>query len=545
MKNLFAAILAILVFGSITNAQQVVPPKRISKEGAAEAYAGPSKKAKPGRTFKEFTLISDNRHVVRMNANRDDEFEVYDNNLGVVESYTWDDARYNGGADMKLIPFNGNYYKLRTSVDREKKTNSVFITQYELGKGLATDSLELTTIKEEAFYYEYFNKAFVGAKVNRDGDVMVITVKLPDQNNPSGVRSPKLRFIAFDQSFKMLWMQDLDFYDREGKVNEGGEGWFAPDGKSNVLVSGNGDAYVWGEVDRGTGFDDAGRYKLKLFKLNKDGVKMTSTSKLRGSESKIVATQGHLVMVGTFGQYGLKQKSGFVLGGAEGLHILRWNGKSENPTMKELAFGIDHLSNNKTSKQIKNLQKMESKGTPLLSPNFTINDLILMDDNSLIVAAQNQNVKKEVATNGFTTYTHSGGDIHIFSLSDKDRINWSQQIPLNQINKDGLGIGYGIKVWNNTAYVFFNDHFDNVAKEWTTQKAPSKWTGKDDHAVAYVAIDMNDPSKEQKRNQYWKSRSAGVTMKPALFKSHFDKDYGLLFIEGGKQKLRLIRLEFN
>ncbi|MFT4681195.1 MAG: hypothetical protein ACI9YU_001034, partial [Flavobacteriales bacterium] len=321
--------------------------------------------------------------------------------------------------------------------------------------------------------------------------------------------------------------------------------WFAAAGNSNVLVSDNGDAYVWGEIDRGAELEDSERYKLKLFKLNKDGVKMTSTSKLRGSESKIVATQGHLVMVSTFGQYGLKQKSGFVLGGAEGLQLLRWNGDSDNPTVKELAFGIDHLSNNKTGKALKNLQKMESKGTPLLSPNFTINDLILLEDNSLIVAAQNQNVEKEVATNGYTTYTHTGGDIHVFSLSDKDKINWSQQIPVNQINKDGLGIGYGIKVWNNSAYVFFNDHFDNVAKEWTTEKSPSKWTGKDDHAVAYVAIDMANPDNEQKRNQYWKSRSAGVTMKPALFTSHFDQDYGLLFIEGGKQKLRLIRLEFD
>ncbi|MFT4525736.1 MAG: hypothetical protein ACI85F_001892 [Bacteroidia bacterium] len=545
MKNLPAALLAIIVLSSSAYAQQVIPPKRISKEGIAEAYAGPSMKAKPGRTFKEFTLVSDNRHVIRMNANRDDEFEVFDNNLGVAETYTWDDARYNGGADMKLIAFNGNYYKLRTGVDRDKNTNSVFITQYELGKGPSTDSLELTTIKEEAFYYEYFNKAFAGAKVNRKGDVMIVTVKMPDQNNPSGVRSPKLRFMAFDQSFKMLWMQDLDFYDREGKIKEGADGWFAAAGNSNVLVSDNGDAYVWGEIDRGAELEDSERYKLKLFKLNKDGVKMTSTSKLRGLESKIVATQGHLVMVSTFGQYGLKQKSGFVLGGAEGLQLLRWNGDSDNPTVKELAFGIDHLSNNKTGKAVKNLQKMESKGTPLLSPNFTINDLILLEDNSLIVAAQNQNVEKEVATNGYTTYTHTGGDIHVFSLSDKDKINWSQQIPVNQINKDGLGIGYGLKVWNNTAYVFFNDHFENVAKEWTTEKSPSKWTGKDDHAVAYVAIDMANPDNEQKRNQYWKSRSAGVTMKPALFTSHFDQDYGLLFIEGGKQKLRLIRLEFD
>jgi hypothetical protein len=502
-------------------------------------------KANPGWSFKEFTLISDNRFVVRMNTNRDDEFEVFDKNLGVAETYTWDDTRYNGGADMNLISFNGNYYKLRTGVDRDKKTNSVYITQYELGKGLSKDSLELTTINEEAFYYEYFNKAFVGAKVNRQGDVMIVTVKMPDQNNPSGIRSPKLRFIAFDQSFKMLWMQDLDFYDREGKIKEGGEGWFAKAGKSNVLVSGNGDVYTWGEIDRGIELENSERYKLKLFKLNKGGVKMTSTSKLRGSESKIVATQSHLVMVGTFGQYGLKQKNGSIVGGAEGLSLLRWNGDAENPVLKELPFGIEHLTNNKTSKTQKNLQKMESKGAPLLSVNFKINDLILLDDNSLIVAAQNRIVDKSVATNGFTTTTHKGGDIHVFSLSDKDKINWSQQIPVNQINKDGLGIGYGIKIWNNSAYVFFNDHFDNVTKEWTTSKTPTKWTGKDDHAVAYVAIDMENPDNDQKRLQYWKSRTAGATMKPLLFQTQQNKDYGLLFLEGGKQKLRLLRLEFD
>ena len=36
-----------------------------------------------------------------------------------------------------------------------------------------------------------------------------------------------------------------------------------------------------------------------LFKLNKVVVKMTSTSKLRGSENKIGATRNYLVMVRT------------------------------------------------------------------------------------------------------------------------------------------------------------------------------------------------------------------------------------------------------
>ena len=543
MKNLLLGILVITAFTLNSIAQApVVPAKQLSREGAAECFAGKAWKTKPGRSFKEFTVIDDNRYVVRLNANSEDEFEVFDTNLVVTESYTWEDARYKRGADMDLISFNGKYYKVTTSVDRENKTNKVFIAGWNLGEGMAEDSTELCTIDRESEYYEYFNKAFVGAKVNRAGNVMILYLKLPDQNNPNGARSPKLRFMAFDPSFRMLWAQDLDFYDREGKINEGGKGWFS-ESNGNVLVANSGSTYVWGEIDRGSG--DEGRYKLKMFKLNADGVATATSSKIRGEESKIIATEDHLVMIGTFGQYGLQQKSGAILGGEEGLKLFRWNGETEQPSVKEILFGLNHLSNNKPDKTRKQLEKLDGKGIPMLSEHLKLQDLILLEDNTMILSAQNANVHKEVATNGFTTYTHSGGDIHLFHLSDKNTILWSQQIPVNQVNKDGVGVGFGMKVWNNTAYVFFNDDFANLEKEWSTEKNPAKWTGKDDHAVAYVAIDINDHDKDQKRMQYWKSRSAGITMQPAMFHSDRTKDYGLLFLEGGTGKQRLLRLEFE
>ena len=176
---------------------------------------------------------------------------------------------------------------------------------------------------------------------------------------------------------------------------------------------------------------------------------------------------------------------------AEGLRIFRWNGDSkQKPTMKEVEISMEHLSFNRNPKDVKKLQRLESKGTTDLV-KIVLDHAVVLDDNSILVAGQTRYVETKVASNGYTNITHFGKEIHLFNIDQNSKLAWSNQIPVLQQKKTGDGLGYMFKVANNKAYVVFNDHEENLTKEWNTSMKVAKYN-EYGNPVARVIIDLND-----------------------------------------------------
>ncbi|MFT5311518.1 MAG: hypothetical protein ACI8VL_002437, partial [Bacteroidia bacterium] len=142
-----------------------------------------------------------------------------------------------------------------------------------------------------------------------------------------------------------------------------------------------------------------------------------------------------------------------------------------------------------------------------------------------------------------TTYTRN--DAQFFSVNTKTgKLNWSLRIPKFQENKTEEGLGYVCKVSGDKMYVIFNDHFDNVEKEWKPENGVSKFS-KMDNPVVMLAIDLNNPNQPVRREKIWKSEKVKTYFEPANFYSAADSNEGLLYLDDKAGKDIFVKMVFK
>ena len=136
-------------------------------------------------------------------------------------------------------------------------------------------------------------------------------------------------------------------------------------------------------------------------------------------------------------------------------------------------------------------------------------------------------------------------DAQFFSVNSRSgKLNWNLRIPKHQESKTAEGMGYVCKVAGEKMYVIFNDHFDNVEKEWTTEKGVSKFS-KMDNPVVMLAIDLNDPAKSVKREKLWKSEKVKTYFEPVNFYTSQDSNEGMLYLDDPLGKDIFVRMVFK
>lgn len=537
MKN--QSILTICLLLSVS----IYAQKSITKDTEIGVYAGLATKIKSNQEYDGLAHYSNERIAVKLTGGKNDEFNVYDTLLNIVETYTSEDAKYGHVADKNLIGLNGRHYVLKDSVDEASSTAFLYMAEFNINNGKAGEYTELTKLEGDA-YFKYFGSHYISHKISYKGDRVVVYMKINDGRNASNERIDRLRFISLSAAMTKEWEKDLALEDDAGKMKAGGENWFDTSTNGSVQIAGNGSVYVWGWTDRGASHSKDERYKLKLFKINEKETDHTGVFNFQNGKWLVTPTEQHLVFLGAYDKAGNVTQDVEFPNNAEGIRIFRWNGTSEQkPTQKEIEITLDHLSRNRYEKEVKQLTKLESKGTTDLI-KLVLDHAVVLEDNSILLAGQTRFVETKVASNGYTTINHFGETIHLFNIDQNGKLAWSNQVPLNQVNKTGDGLGYLFKVWKDKAYLVFNDHEDNVAKEWETSMKVAKYS-EYGNPIARVIIDLNNPEADQVRKQLFKSGSAGGMFRPELATMPAHLNTGLVYIAGEKQKQRLLRFTFK
>lgn len=541
MKNLTAAVAVLACTIGITETS--FAQKSITKDTEIGVYAGLATKIRSNQEYAGLAHYSNERIAVKLTGGRNDEFNVYDTLLNITETYTAEDAKYGHMSDNNLIGINGKHYLLKDSVDEASSTAFLYLAEFNVNDGKAGEFTELTTLEGDA-YFKYFASHYVAYRISDKGDRVIIYMKIEDGRNDDNERVDRLRFISMSASMTKEWERDVAMSDDAGQMSAGGKNWYDTSEDGPIQVAGNGSVYAWGWTDRGASQTPAERYKLKMYKISGKEVDHTGIFNMEQGKWLVTATEQHLVFLAAYDQNGKVTQDVEFPANAEGIKVIRWNGESEQkPTERQIEITMDHLSKNRDPKETKKLEKLQSKGTNDLV-KVVLDHAVVLDDNSILLTGQTRYVETKVATNGYTTITHYGEHIHLFNISQTDKLAWSNQIPLNQENKNGDGFGYVFKVSNNKAYFIFNDHEDNVAKEWDTSMKLGKYS-EYGNPIARVIIDLNDPEADQVRKQLFKSGSAGGMFRPQLATMPGHLNTGLVYIAGDKEKQRLLRFTFN
>lgn len=150
-----------------------------------------------------------------------------------------------------------------------------------------------------------------------------------------------------------------------------------------------------------------------------------------------------------------------------------------NETLKP--FGFDFIVSGLSEKEQEKEKKKEEKGKEIELMDFYLDDLILNDNGSYSLIAEQYDVVSyqtySAGTNGSpgtwtTHYRYYYNDVIVVNISKEGEINWMSKINKFQSTTDDGGYysSYSYTTKNNNLYLIYNDHPDNLE-----QTVPSKF----------------------------------------------------------------------
>ena len=533
LTRILIAIAFLVASSTCVNAQKLV-----SKSKNAEAYAGKVTKRKPGETIDEFISMTKDEFKIKLRSKDTYEFVTYDSDLNQIDSRTEQIVEKKkkdyGKADWYIFEFGESRYLLKGITDRDNEQNVFNITEIDENDDEVASPIELATIKGKEYYYVIEN-ADLDYDFSDDGSKLMVSFKLPELRDKDNIKYKRYQYFVFNEDMQLEWSKVVDFKHKGGRNQYGGA----------ARVSNDGEIYGWARVDRGRSYKKQERWSLDLYRFNKDEEASTT---IKGVDPNGITTDIRDGVYSLFSTYSVR---GFVLfgfgnpGGHIGFLSVKWNGGDrEKPQVLKTAFGAEHASKNQPTKERKKHKAREKKDKDIYIPHLVVDEVILLEDGSHLVIAQEKFSVTTTSKSGFTRTKYYNLDIHIFGLDSEFRIQWSNIIPCYQLMGSTVHSGYVRKLIGDKLYFVFNDNYRNLEKEWNTTKKPNRFSG-GDHPTSIVTLDLTDPEAKQKRELLWKSKSVGGSFRTDLYYSPDDLTSGLVYIQGGKLKQGLVRIDYQ
>lgn len=513
--------------------------KKVSKAKHADVYVSKKSKRKPGQTISEFTKIEDDSYEIKLRSKGEFEYVTYDDELNVVDKRTEKQPKKKEGkdygkADIMRFDFGGTRYHLMGTTERDAKRNVFTIREIDEDGEEVGSPEELGQLNGEEYYFIIEN-AKLDYWISNDESKLLISYKLPEKRDQDRVKYRRYRYMVFDTELNLLWEKVVDFKHKDGRVSYGG----------NARIDNNGDVFCYGAVDRGRKFKKDERFGINLYYFTEDSEESRRVNGIRLGGVTADVIDGEYTLFCTYGVDGFTFLWFGSPGGEEGFLSLRWNGEDEHPKVVKTPFGADHVTINQPSKERKKWKAKEKKGKSVNVPRLVIDEVILQEDGGYMVLAQEQFVVVTTSRSGRTSTKYYNLDIHVFELNSDFGISWSTIIPCYQRMGSTDHSGYVYKQIGRKLYFIFNDNYRNLEKDWNPTKRPNVFSG-GEHPTTLVVVDMDEDSNQRlKRELLWKAKSVGGSFRPRLYESPDDKKFGLVYIQGGKLKQSLLRIDFK
>jgi len=521
--------------------------RKTGRSKNVDVYMGAAIKKPVERKQTQFISAKGKEYVTHTYYLGEDIYTVYDTTLQPVSKVKYDRLHSDKTFTHKgFIGLKDKEVLLTAKTLQYDKANAVYLSLLDQESLALKDALEITRVDRNG-YYEAFGAAHLNYSVSEDGSKFLVYFKMKAESK-SEIGTQRFRFVAFNSELKKLWTEDVEFKAEIGGYLLGGTDWETEVGSTSICIANNGSAYCWGRTDKGDAFEHEYRYNVKLSKISEEGheeVKLAGDQSKRIRDWTIQGTDEGMIMAANYMDWENTSKS--FLEKSDGFAFVSWSGAvKQRPTLKFLEFDYDYMTLNQSSSITKRV-KRDSKGPAgAFEDNFNINGFERIDqDNYLVLGESRHDSTKYNAHLAIDITTYARGDIHLFSVNPNNgKLNWSTRIPRRQGNKTGEGLGYACKVVDNKVYVLFNDHFDNIEKDWDLLKGVSKF-GKMDNPITMMAISMEEPRAKVKREKLWTSAKTEGYFETRNFHSNSDSNEALLYINSKVGKERFVRMIFK
>ncbi|MFY0599736.1 MAG: hypothetical protein JXR03_08685 [Cyclobacteriaceae bacterium] len=370
-------------------------------------------------------------------------------------------------------------------------------------------------------------------RVSRDSSKIMVYYDLPYKEN----ENEKFGFNIFDQNMEHIWSKQITLPYEEGlfsiedyKVdNEGNVHLLAVIFDEIRKVKRNGDPNyqyrVLSFLDQG---EETEEYEIDLEGKFLTDMKIAITDELDIICSGFYSNTGTYSILGTY----------FIKVDAESKEIV-------NQSSKE--FGIDFITQNMSTRQVKKAVKRSAKGKDVELYRYDLDDIVLRSDGGAILLGEQYFVRSHTMTmsngNGGTTTTtyiyYYYNDIIVVSISPEGEIEWTKKVPKKQstVNDSGLFSSYALSIVRNKLYFVFNDDYRN---ESNTEKIDYAFNGTRGSIVSIVELDTEG---NMKKEALLTSKDTGVMTRPKVCEQ-VSKNEMVLFGQRGK-KQQFLKVSFN
>ncbi|MFT5902336.1 MAG: hypothetical protein ACI9LA_001546 [Bacteroidia bacterium] len=547
MKKTSLLLSLLFVFGAITISSDVLGQRKTGRSKNVDMYFGTAIKKTLGKSMGQFLVSNKNGYVTHSFFNQQEIYTVYDTTLQPIANEKFDRLQSDDAFVRKgFIRLKDKAVLLTGQTLHYDKANVVYLSAFD-AENLQTEKPEEVSRVVGNGYHPNFNNSHLNYAVSEDQSKFVVYFIKARRADKKDDATPHFQFLVFDADLKMLWKQDIAFESDETYLL-GGSDWQEEAAENAIGIDNSGAVYCWGRTDKGEGFDFNSRYNVKISKITAEAMEMIP---LAGDQDKFVRNwtlQGidaGMLMAANYMDWENTTKSWVEK--ADGLAFVNWSGAiKQRPIFKYIEFSDEHMAMNQSKGIVKKVGKMSKEPAGAFEENFAINGFQKLDDENFLVMAETHldssryNAHLDV---NITTYTRN--DAQFFSVNTKTgKLNWSLRIPKFQENKTEEGLGYVCKVSGDKMYVIFNDHFDNVEKEWKPENGVSKFS-KMDNPVVMLAIDLNNPNQPVRREKIWKSEKVKTYFEPANFYSAADSNEGLLYLDDKAGKDIFVKMVFK
>ena len=546
MKNTsFSVFLLILIAVSVS--LDAFSQRKTGRSENVDIYMGSSIKKTVGKSMDQLLVSNANGFVTHSFFNQQDVYTVYDTTLQPISNNKIDRLQSDEAfVRTGFIRLKDKAVLLTGQTLHYDKANVVYLSAFD-AEDLKTESpTEVTRVVGNGFHPN-FNDAHLNYAVSEDQSKFVVYFIKARRADKKDDPTAHFQFMVFDADLKMLWKQDIAF-ESDNTYYLGGKDWQDEPAKNAIGIDNAGAVYCWGRTDKGDGFDADSRYNVKISKITSEGHEMIP---LAGDQDKFLrnwtleGAKSGMIMAANYMDWENDTKSWVEK--ADGFAFLTWSGAvKQRPVFKYIAFSEDFMTMNQSKGIQKRVQKSAKDPAGAFEVNFVVKGFQKLDDENYLVMAEthldstifNAHLEKDI-----TTYMRK--DAQFFSVnSQSGKLNWGLRIPKHQENKTNEAMGYVCKVVGEKMYVIFNDHFDNVEKEWTAEKGVSKFS-KMDNPVVMLAIDLNDPTKDVKREKLWKSEKVKTYFETSNFYSEADSNEAILYLDDTAGKDIFVKMIFK
>lgn len=441
-------------------------------------------------------------------------------------------------------------YEFYSISDKKAKTNKLYCRTLDKDKLTPNkDETEIFTLKGDAFYKNFAN-AFTQVDRSPNGDLFLVTLKLPEEKD----RYRRFKFMVFDRDFKLKWEKVEKFYINKDKIfkvvnrdwiSAGGGNFFFRMGNTGSYnafqINNEGEILTWGVQDKGRDYDEYKRFETYVFKITEGS---TVHARVGFKEKKILSSsigwsQDGKVMISGFYNDNPKGKYNLI----DGAYLSYWDVDAGEPThISYDAFSEEFKTQYWSERMVKKYEKEKSKGKDRVGMDrYYLDHTVQKADGGVILVGERFYIyTQRVGKMTITKYVH--GNIIVINVDPQGNILWSKKIPKHQDSANPNSVGYEFAYTGEKLYFIYNDNFKNIAADWDGSRVYTFAAG--DNPVVVATCDVNNEG-EITREQAWTTDEAGGMFENDSKADQLFEDEVVVYIQGGKGTQRLIRVELK